>query len=65
MLAGVTIGGRMYHQECTHGPGYEAPTFKPLPPQHYTEPMTDERVRQIVLAELMRMGLVVVRDRMD
>ena len=65
MAAGVSISGRMYHQECTHGPGWQAQPFQPLPPQHYSVPLSDERVRQIVRDELVRAGLVVVRDVMD
>ena len=54
----VWIGGMGYHLECTRPPGWEAPTFKPLPVQHYTEKMTDERVRLIVRDELQRAGLL-------
>ena len=52
----VWIGGMGYHLECTRqtvGPA----TCAPLPVQHYTEKMTDERVRLIVRDELQRAGL--------
>lgn len=29
MAAGVVIGGRMYHEECTHGPGWTPPVHVP------------------------------------
>ena len=60
-IAGLAthIGHLAYHPECTHGPSY--PTHyelpQPLPVQHYTVPMDDERVRQIVRDELQRAGL--------
>ena len=61
MVAGVQIYGRMYHQECTHEPGFLPLQFEPAPlsPRHYTVPMDDERVRQIVRDELVRAGLLV------
>ena len=52
----VWIGGLGYHLECTRGPVGPA-TYAPLPVQHYTEKMTDERVRLIVRDELQRAGL--------
>lgn len=56
----VWIGGMGYHLECTHGPGGPATygTPPPLPVRHYTVPMDDERVRQIVRDELQRAGLL-------
>lgn len=56
----VWIGGMGYHLECTRGPGGPA-TYAPPPPlpvRHYTVPMDDERVRQIVRDELLRLGLL-------
>ena len=60
MLTSVMVGGLLYHEECTRGPGWQHPTYTPpppLPPRHYTVPMDDERVRQIVRDELQRAGL--------
>ena len=54
----VQIGGMGYHLECTRGPGFEQTTLRPVSVQHYTEKMTDERVRQIVRDELQRAGLL-------
>ena len=51
----VWLGGQGYHDECTRGPGWTPPTSAPpasLPAQHYTVPMDDERVRQIVRQEI-------------
>lgn len=60
MLTSVMVGGMLYHPECTHGPSY--PTHYVTQPmltvQHYTVPMDDERVRQIVRDELLRSGLL-------
>ena len=65
MLTSVQVGGQLYHEECTRGPGWQQPTYTPppLPVRHYTVPMDDERVRQIVLQELIRLNLIVVRER--
>lgn len=56
MFAGIAIGGVMYHQECTQGPGYVAPTYRPTPngPPMPAWPvtMTEDRVRQIVREEI-------------
>lgn len=39
--------------------------YMPVPPQHYTVPMSDDRVRLLVREELQRLGLLIVRDPMD
>jgi hypothetical protein len=53
------IGSLPFHPECTRGPGYQEQRFEPLPTRHYTAPMDDERVRQIVRDELIRTGVLV------
>ena len=60
----VWINGVGYHPECTHGPGYQQPTYGPnLFPIHggafvpATRWISEEDVRRIVREELVRAGL--------
>ena len=53
----VWIGGHGYHPECTRGSGWQPQVYQAPPVQHYTLPITEERVRQIVRDELQRAGL--------
>lgn len=39
------IGSFVYHEECTRGPMFQQPAYMP-------QPLTEERVRQIVREEL-------------
>ena len=51
----IWIGGAGYHEECTRGPGFQAPTYQPLPPAPGCIPrqqLTEEDVRRIVRDEL-------------
>jgi hypothetical protein len=48
----VWIGGLGYHDECTRGPGYKAPTFQPLPCWPAT--LTEADVRRIVREEIAK-----------
>lgn len=60
MLAGVSIGGVMYHQECTHGPGGPL-RYAPMPPVPGAVPwkaLDESDVRRIVRDELQRSGLL-------
>lgn len=53
----VWVGGAGYHEECTRGPGFQAPTYQPLPPVFGCAPLkalTEEDVRRIVREELER-----------
>ena len=57
----VWLGGLGYHAECTRGPGWQEATYQApplLPVQHYTTPMSEERVRLIVRDEMQRSGLM-------
>ena len=51
----VWIGSLPYHEECTHGPGYQAPRYAPLPVMRgamEVRPVTEVEVRRIVAEEL-------------
>lgn len=48
-LLAIQIGNGMYHEECTHGPGYIAPTFAPIP-------LSADDVRRLVREELARLA---------
>ena len=50
----VWIASLPYHEECTHGPGYQAPRYAPLPIMPgavEVRPMTEAEVRRIVAEE--------------
>lgn len=54
------VGLRAYHPECTRAPGFQTIPEWPqqaCPDPHSAIPMDDERVRQIVREELLRLGL--------
>lgn len=67
----VWIGSLPYHEECTRGPGYQAAVYRLYPPhpdwQHCAPApsLTEVDVRRIVREELVKMNVVVERDRMD
>lgn len=56
MLTSVMVGGMLYHEECTRGPGWQREYFQA--PVTVSMPLTDERIRQIVRDELVRAGLL-------
>ena len=70
VLAGIIwIGSVGYHEECTRGPGWQQPVYQPIPNgppmTTWVNVPTEQRVREIVGEELVKRGIVVVRDRMD
>lgn len=54
MASAVWINGQGYHPECTHGPGFQMPTFT-------QSPLTEEDIRRIVREEIDRMRPVETR----